>query len=130
MTSVEVEIMIFRTFLIFSLFVVFVAIFGYPAYQKFVSCGILIDQDQEYSKEITPPALTLCPRNPQTKLGWRTNITLLRNQSFISDGPCADLTSVDDFVKCIEDNAYTIDEALDSQEDKESEMADLIKPDA
>ena len=52
------------------------------------------------------------------------------HQTFISFGPCADLTSIDELVECMEDNAYMIDEVLDTQEDKESEMVDLIKPDA
>ena len=37
-------------------------------------------------------------------------------------GPCAHLTSVNELVKCIEENAYTIEEAVDRPEDSESEI--------
>ena len=100
----------FRIIIICSLFAAFVVIFGYPACQKYLSGGILIERGEEYSQEITPPAITFCPRNLQTKLGWKHDANL--TESILSSGPCKDFKKAKEVINCIEKDAYTLGDAL------------------
>ena len=80
--------MILRIIIICSLFAAFVVIFGYPAWQKYLSGGIFIERGEEYSEEISPPAITFCPKNPQTKLGWKHENPDMNPTSILLNGPC------------------------------------------
>ena len=64
---------IFRTVVVVSLFIIFIVFFGYPAYKRYQAVGVLVEEDEEHVDLITPPAITVCPRNPQSrfKLGWK-----------------------------------------------------------
>jgi len=66
-----------RKLIIVVFFTVFMIIFGYPACQRFMLGGVIIEQDQEYSEEIIPPAVRICPQNTNTKQGWKSSSRLV-----------------------------------------------------
>ena len=60
--------MVFRIIIILLLFFIFLALFGYPAYKRYESEGVMVEENDEHFSDITPPAVTLCPRKPENDL--------------------------------------------------------------
>ena len=96
--------MIFRTVVVVSLFIIFIVFFGYPAYKRYQAGGVLVEEDEEHVDLITPPAITVCPRNPQSrfKLGWKDSSMLFH----VEKGPCEGSSNAEELVACIEKNVY------------------------
>ena len=96
MAAITARTILFKSVLVLTLFAVFLAIFGYPAFKKYLARGVLVQQDTLYSKEITPPAITVCPRNQATRYGWKQNISTTSGHNWIKEGPCANSTDVEE----------------------------------
>ena len=105
--------MIFRTVVVVSLFIIFIVFFGYPAYKRYQSGGVLVEEDEEHVDLITPPAITVCPRNPQSrfKLGWKDSSRLFD----VERGPCEGSSNAEELVACVEKKVYTKEEIFMSQ---------------
>ena len=97
------------------LFAMFLVIFGYPAYKKYAAKGIFVEHSQEHPEEITSPAITVCPRNPFTKLGWRKNLTV-NWFNMTKEGPCRNSDDANEFGECFDKSTYTIKEAMYDEE--------------
>merc|ERR1719320_816593 len=103
-----------RPFICFSLFVIFLAVFGYPAFMRFKSRGILIESYEENVNIITPPTITVCPKNPDSKSGWKANLTKSPTIfNFIETSPCQKSESVEKLEACIESNVYQKEEIFE-----------------
>ena len=100
--------------MIFSLFAIFLAVFGFPAFFRFKSGGILTATHDENIDSMILPRITVCPRNPQTysKLGWKGNLTT--GYESISEGPCAGSENAKELEVCIETHVYKKEEIFDS----------------
>ena len=106
-----------RPFICFSLFFIFLAVFGYPAFLRFNSRGILVESHEENVDIMTPPTITVCPRNPdsQSKSGWKANLTKLPTDfSVIENSPCQNSESIERLEECIESHVYRKEEIFEN----------------
>ena len=101
----------FKLPIILILFTLFIIIFGYPAFKKFISGGIVIEQEKKYMKEMESPAITICMIHPDTKFGWREHY-FNPKESVLLNGPCNVSDDLNTLIKCIETNTYAKDEAI------------------
>ena len=104
---------IFKVPIILILFTLFIIIFGYPAFKKFVSGGIVIEQGKKYMKEMESPAITICMIHPETKFGWR-EFDFNPKESVLINGPCNVSDDLKSLISCIETNTFAKNETIKS----------------
>ena len=107
----------FRLFVLLLLSAIFLLQFGLPGFQKFLAGDILIGITHETFDSLDSPAITLCFRNPMTKMGWKGNFSLKLDDWFISKGSCAKFEDGQLHVDCINSQTYDIEEAIDTTDD-------------
>ena len=111
--------MVFIIIIILLLFFIFLALFGYPAYKRYESEGVMVEETDENVSDITPPAVTLCPRNPENdfKLGWKENLGLT-SPNFVKDGPCKDREDAIELKECIQNLVFEKEEMIVTKNEK------------
>ena len=93
--------MYLRVFIIILLTAVFLKYFGLKSFNKLKSGGVLIDRKHKYSTTIEAPIIVVCPRNPQTKTGWKENMDI-----------CRDVKTAEDMIECIDLHTYSLGDAI------------------
>ena len=84
---------------------------------RFKSRGILIESHEENVNIMSPPTITVCAKNPdsKSKSGWKANLTKSPTIfNFIETSPCQKSESVEKLEACIESNVYQKEEIFES----------------
>ena len=79
--------------------------FAGPAFERYLTAGVSVEEWQETPASLPPPAVTLCPFERYFS-GWKNAI----KQDFTDnyDNYCSEAASSQDFEKCVEEKTFSL----------------------
>jgi hypothetical protein len=111
------------------LLIIFFLYFGLPFIQRFQAREVMVVTGKRATGGIHAPAITMLPRNPQTKYGWKGRSLNISNYEVIQPF-CKNSTSRSATInKCIEENTYNRSEVVKDVLLGQTTKKSLIKDD-
>ena len=110
----------FKALVVLLLFLVFVLVFGCKSYEKYKQGGTTFNSRPIKNEAIRAPAITICPKNQVTQIGWKGNESMAMNTKAnkLLGVFCKNATNAEDVSACIWSKTNSFDEAVDVFENR------------
>ena len=102
-----------KLFFTAGLFTVFVIMFAWPSFNKYLDAGVFIEKSTARRENKDSPAITLCVLNKDTDKGWKKKINVINElgKTWV-DMFCDKPETVDDAVACLDDGTFNLTETI------------------
>ena len=101
---------------ILSLVGIFLVLFGIPSLEQYLNQGIFVEISTDTSPDglVNAPAVTLCPENPDTAVGWKSGSNVSLAVKSVYDTACSRLNG-EKLINCVNNFTYSLDEIMVSK---------------
>ena len=104
--------MVIKELFICLLLIIFLYMFGYPSWKKYQRERTVVSEKFRSVEKIEAPAITICPRNNITSMGWKGGIPKGSKTEWLAPY-CGNNQSFENISKCIQENTYGINEVIE-----------------